>query len=89
MLQYDPSAPALISAPYIGDEVLAKLRRPFWSELFSRWGNLFFIRDVRLPSLLKQRPYASLCQQDPESESAPVDAAVQHVQPHSAPVTVM
>lgn len=50
MLQYDPSAPALISAPYIGDEVLAKLRRPFWSELFSRWGNLFFIRDVRLLS---------------------------------------
>lgn len=28
-----------------GDEVLFKLRRPWWSELQGRYGNLFYIRD--------------------------------------------
>ncbi|KAJ9526893.1 hypothetical protein QJQ45_017728 [Haematococcus lacustris] len=28
-----------------GDQVLAKLRRPWWAELQSRFGNLFFIRE--------------------------------------------
>jgi hypothetical protein len=31
--------------PYVGDNVLAKLRRPFWTELESRFGNMFNVRE--------------------------------------------
>lgn len=31
--------------PYIGDDVLTVLRRPFWIELESRFGNLFYVRE--------------------------------------------
>lgn len=41
----DPSAPNILSVPFVGDEVLAKLRRPFWTELESRFGNLFTVRE--------------------------------------------
>ena len=46
LLQYDPSAPNLMAFPYIGDEVLAKLHRPFWTELSSRFGNIFYLRQA-------------------------------------------
>lgn len=46
-----PTAPLFCTAPnllrfwYIGDEVERTLRRPWWTELQSRYGNMFFIRD--------------------------------------------
>lgn len=43
--QVDPSSPNILNVPFIGDNVLAKLRRPFWTELQSRFGNLFFVRE--------------------------------------------
>jgi hypothetical protein len=41
----DPSSPNILSVPYVGDNVLAKLRRPFWTELESRFGNMFNVRE--------------------------------------------
>ena len=43
--QVDPSAPNILNVPFIGDNVLAKLRRPFWTELQSRYGNMFYVRE--------------------------------------------
>ncbi|KAF8057110.1 PRY3 [Scenedesmus sp. PABB004] len=45
VLLVDPSAPNVLNPGFIGDRVLRVLRRPFWSELSSRYGNLFFVRD--------------------------------------------
>jgi hypothetical protein len=39
------SNPNLINALFLGDEVLFKLRRAWWSELQGRYGNLFYIRE--------------------------------------------
>jgi hypothetical protein len=44
-MQVDPSSPNILNIPFVGDNVLAKLRRPFWTELQSRYGNLFFVRE--------------------------------------------
>lgn len=44
-MQVDPSAPNILNVPFIGDNVLAKLHRPFWTELQSRFGNMFFVRE--------------------------------------------
>lgn len=43
--QVDPSSPNILSVPFVGDDVLAKLRRPFWTELESRFGNMFYVRE--------------------------------------------
>lgn len=43
--QADPSSPNILNVPFIGDDVLAKLRRPFWTELESRFGNMFYVRE--------------------------------------------
>ena len=41
---YPPPA-TLTRVPFIrGDEVIMKLHRPFWTELSSRYGNLFYTR---------------------------------------------
>eukprot|EP00775_Hariotina_reticulata_P013836 gene13836-13957_t len=45
VVRVDPSSPNILSVPFIGDEVLAKLRRPFWTELESRFGNMFYVRE--------------------------------------------
>jgi hypothetical protein len=51
VVNFDASNPNLMNFPYIGDEVLAKLRRPWWFELQGRFGNMFFVRDeVRSPT---------------------------------------
>jgi hypothetical protein len=42
----DPSSPNILSVPFVGDDVLAKLRRPFWTELESRFGNMFYVREA-------------------------------------------
>ena len=44
-LQADPSSPNILSVPFVADDVLAKLRRPFWTELESRFGNMFYVRE--------------------------------------------
>jgi hypothetical protein len=45
LLLFDPSSPNIINPVYIGDAAYAKLRRPFWQELQSRYGNMFYVRD--------------------------------------------
>jgi hypothetical protein len=45
VIRFDPTSPNILAFPYIGDEALAKLRRPFYVELQSRYGNKFFVRD--------------------------------------------
>eukprot|EP00879_Flechtneria_rotunda_P020931 GHRR01022039.1.p1 GENE.GHRR01022039.1~~GHRR01022039.1.p1 ORF type:complete len:261 (+),score=76.68 GHRR01022039.1:446-1228(+) len=45
VIRVDPSSPNIIGVPYIGDNVLAKLRRGFWIELQSRFGNIFTVRE--------------------------------------------
>ncbi|GAX79041.1 hypothetical protein CEUSTIGMA_g6481.t1 [Chlamydomonas eustigma] len=45
VVQFDPTSPNIIAFPYIGDEVLSKLRRPFWTELQGRFGNLYYVRE--------------------------------------------
>eukprot|EP00798_Chlamydomonas_sp_ICE-L_P000315 gene315-33549_t len=44
-MQVDPSKANRIYFSQIGDDMLVKLRRPFWTELQSRYGNQFFVRD--------------------------------------------
>ena len=43
--QVDPSSPNILNLSYIGDDVLFKLRRPFLSELQTRFGNMFYVRE--------------------------------------------
>jgi hypothetical protein len=46
LLMFDPSAPNVFAYDYIGDDILlGPLRRPFWIELQSRYGNLFYVRE--------------------------------------------
>ncbi len=45
VVEYDATAPSLIHVVYLGDDVLLKLRRPWWFELQGRYGNMFFVRD--------------------------------------------
>ena len=46
LLLFDPASPNIFGYDYIGDDVLlGVLRRPFWIELQSRYGNMFFVRD--------------------------------------------
>lgn len=45
IIDFDTSNPNLTKLVHLGDQVLAKLRRPWWAELQSRFGNLFFIRE--------------------------------------------
>ena len=45
IVRYDTSSPNIIAFPYIGDEVLIKLHRPFFVELQSRYGNMFYVRE--------------------------------------------
>ena len=45
VLQFDPSSPNILNLFYVGDEALFKLRRPFWTELQSRFGNMFYVRE--------------------------------------------
>ncbi|KAG2454964.1 hypothetical protein HYH02_000790 [Chlamydomonas schloesseri] len=42
---YDATAPSLINVPYLGDDVLATLKRPWWGEFKGRFGNLFYVRE--------------------------------------------
>jgi hypothetical protein len=49
MLLFDPSSPNILNPVYIGDAAYAKLRRPFWQELQSRYGNMFYIREEVKP----------------------------------------
>ena len=44
IVAFDPSSPNIVAFRYIGDDVQAKLKRAFWVELQSRFGNLFFVR---------------------------------------------
>jgi hypothetical protein len=44
-IRVDPSSPNILNLIYIGDEPLFKLRRPFFQELQTRYGNQFFVRD--------------------------------------------
>ncbi|WIA33950.1 hypothetical protein OEZ86_007045 [Tetradesmus obliquus] len=46
VVRVDPSSPNILSVPFVGDNVLAKLRRPFWTELESRFGNMFYVREA-------------------------------------------
>jgi hypothetical protein len=46
LLVFDPTAPNVFGYDYIGDDVLlGPLRRPFWIELQSRFGNMFYVRE--------------------------------------------
>eukprot|EP00892_Ulva_mutabilis_P000380 jgi/Ulvmu1/10342/UM061_0025.1 len=46
ILVFDPSAPNIFGYDYIGDNILlGPLRRPFWIELQSRFGNMFYVRE--------------------------------------------
>lgn len=53
VLQADPTAPSLLSIPYVGDDALRLLGRPFFVELESRYGNLFYSRDNGAPKALR------------------------------------
>jgi len=53
LLQADPSAPALLSIPYVGDDALRLLGRPFFTELESRFGNQFYTRENGSPKALR------------------------------------
>lgn len=53
LLVFDPTAPNVFGYDYIGDDVLlGPLRRPFWIELQSRFGNLFYVRENVRPLTL-------------------------------------
>ncbi|CAD7702504.1 unnamed protein product [Ostreobium quekettii] len=41
----DPSSPNIVAFRYLGSDVQQKLRRGFWIELQSRYGNIFYIRE--------------------------------------------
>lgn len=46
LLVFDPTAPNVFGYDHIGDDVLlGPLRRPFWLELQSRFGNMFYVRE--------------------------------------------
>lgn len=45
VVQVDPSSPNILNVHFVGDNVLAKLHRPFWTELQSRYGNMFYVRE--------------------------------------------
>eukprot|EP01025_Chloroclados_australasicus_P061944 TRINITY_DN8133_c1_g1_i4.p1 TRINITY_DN8133_c1_g1~~TRINITY_DN8133_c1_g1_i4.p1 ORF type:complete len:346 (-),score=-2.87 TRINITY_DN8133_c1_g1_i4:1086-2075(-) len=48
IIQIDTSAPNVIKFDYIGDDFIAPggpLGRPFWIELQSRFGNIFYVRE--------------------------------------------
>jgi hypothetical protein len=46
LLVFDPTAPNVFGYDYIGDDVLlGPLRRPFWIELQSRFGNMFYVQE--------------------------------------------
>ncbi|GMH42264.1 hypothetical protein BSKO_10183 [Bryopsis sp. KO-2023] len=45
IIAFDPSSPNIAAFRYLGDNVQQKLRRPFWQELQSRYGNIFFVRE--------------------------------------------
>lgn len=64
--QVDPSAPNILNPAFIGDNVLARLHRPFWVELQSRYGNMFYVREqVRsfegAGSVVRMCQYTCLC----------------------------
>lgn len=41
----DPSSPNIVAFRFIGADVQQKLRRQFWIELQSRFGNIYYVRD--------------------------------------------
>lgn len=45
VIDFDPTSPNIISYYYIGQSALQQLHRPFWIELQSRFGNLYYIRE--------------------------------------------
>jgi len=45
IINFDPSNPNLTNFVHLGDEVLAKLRRPWWYEVQGRYGNMFYVRE--------------------------------------------
>ncbi|GFR45534.1 hypothetical protein Agub_g6927 [Astrephomene gubernaculifera] len=45
VVEYDATAPSLINLPYLGDEAVLLLRRPWWFEFKGRFGNLFYVRE--------------------------------------------
>ncbi|GLC37253.1 hypothetical protein PLESTB_001143400 [Pleodorina starrii] len=45
IVEYDATAPSLINLPYIGDEAVGLLKRPWWFEFKGRFGNLFYVRE--------------------------------------------
>ncbi|GLI59244.1 hypothetical protein VaNZ11_001090, partial [Volvox africanus] len=45
IVEYDASAPSLINLPYIGDDALVLLKRPWWFEFKGRFGNMFYVRE--------------------------------------------
>ncbi len=42
----DPTASSIISFPHYGMDVQKVLRRPFFTEVQARFGNLFYVRDM-------------------------------------------
>eukprot|EP01026_Neomeris_dumetosa_P044244 TRINITY_DN37239_c1_g1_i1.p1 TRINITY_DN37239_c1_g1~~TRINITY_DN37239_c1_g1_i1.p1 ORF type:complete len:319 (+),score=16.11 TRINITY_DN37239_c1_g1_i1:28-984(+) len=48
IIQVDVSSPNILKWDYIGDDFISEggpLRRPFWIELQSRFGNMFYVRE--------------------------------------------
>ncbi len=45
IVEYDATTPSLINLPYIGDEAVVLLKRPWWFEFKGRFGNIFYVRE--------------------------------------------
>ncbi|KXZ51457.1 hypothetical protein GPECTOR_12g420 [Gonium pectorale] len=45
VIEYDATTPSLINLPYLGDDVVLVLKRPWWFEFKGRFGNLFYVRE--------------------------------------------
>jgi len=45
VVAFDPSSPNIVAFRFIGADVQKKLRRQFWIELQSRFGNIYYVRD--------------------------------------------
>lgn len=59
IIVFDPTAPNIFGYEYIGDNILlGPLRRPFWIELQSRFGNMFYVRDYVRPSCVRLKHIA-------------------------------
>ena len=64
IIVFDPTAPNIFGSEYVGDNILlGPLRRPFWIELQSRFGNMFYVRDYVRPlnfPMLQEALFCSL-----------------------------